>query len=364
MRERYARGSEPGDDGALSPEMETAAPGLRGCELPHAIRAPPPPAPAAGEGLYHDPADLWPLLDPATGRSPAPFRNPAGQRRGQGSALGAWAGLLQVGELGVGSDGGAACGEAWVLVESGSGEGGGGERVGGCGEEKEACGHVVGVGAEGAGEGGEGKAREEQEGSGGSGEGRSPITPLHEPNSHSINLEDFLFPPHPTSPPPKTLPTPPSPKPTQTPSQKLPESKFPSQSPTPPLTNTANPPTPNFQIQSPKTERLEWRARVSSPRFSYILPKKMIYPSLPYSHIPNPHPKQRSRNLNTLGLWLIDERRSGDGDGDGNWLGGWVGYWKSSSAVDFFLARWLFPGGAGLGWAGLCGGEGGVGWVI
>jgi len=87
----------------------------------------------------------------------------------------------------------------------------------------------------------------------------------------------------------------------------------------------------------------------------------MIYPSLPYSHIPNPHPKQRSRNLNTLGLWLIDERRSGDGDGDGNWLGGWVGYWKSSSAVDFFLARWLFPGGAGLGWAGLCGGEGGVG---
>ena len=114
-----------------------------------------------------------------------------------------------MGELGVGSDGGTACGEAWVLVESGSGEGGGGERVGGCGEEKEACGDAVGVGAEGAGEGGEGKAREEREGSGGSGEGRSPITPLHEPNSHSINPEDFLFPappyphpyPHPTSPP-------------------------------------------------------------------------------------------------------------------------------------------------------------------
>lgn len=97
-----------------------------------------------------------------------------------------------------------------MLVESGSGEGGGGERVGSCEEEKEACGDVVGVGAEGAGKGGEGKAREEREGSGGSGEGRSPITTLHEPNSHSINLKDFLFPappyPHPTSPPPPPNP--------------------------------------------------------------------------------------------------------------------------------------------------------------
>lgn len=235
MRERYARGSEPGDDGALSPEMETAASGLRGCELPHAIRAPRPPAPAAGEGLYDDPADLWPLLDPATRRSPAPFRNPAGQRRGQGSALGAWAGLLQLGELGVGSDGGTACGEAWVLVESGSGEGGGGERVGGCGEEKEACGHVVGVGAEGAGEGGEGKAREEQEESGGSGEGRSPITPLHEPNSHSINLEDFLFPPPPTSPP-QNPPNTPLTQTHTTPIPKTPRIQIPIAKPHPPLT--------------------------------------------------------------------------------------------------------------------------------
>lgn len=279
MRERYARGSEPGDDGALSPEMETAASGLRGCELPHAIRAPRPPAPAAGEGLYDDPADLWPLLDPATRRSPAPFRNPAGQRRGQGSALGAWAGLLQLGELGVGSDGGTACGEAWVLVESGSGEGGGGERVGGCGEEKEACGHVVGVGAEGAGEGGEGKAREEQEESGGSGEGRSPITPLHEPNSHSINLEDFLFPPPPTSPPPKPSQHPPHPNP-HNPIPKTPRIQIPIAKPHP-------------QLPNPKPEN--GTPGMASTR---IQPKIFIYPpqeddlSLPplFSHPQSPTP--------------------------------------------------------------------------
>jgi len=46
-------------------------------------------------------------------------------------------------------------------------------------------------------------------------------------------------------------------------------------------------------------------------------------------------------------------------NGDGNWLGGWVMVtsWESSSAVDFFLrtvafTRW------GLGWAGLCEGDG------
>lgn len=89
-----------------------------------------------------------------------------------------------MGELGAGSDGGEACGEAWVLVESGFGGGGAGEWVGCCGEEEEACGDVVGVGVEGAeeggGEGGEARGGSEEEGGseerGWREEGRRPIT--------------------------------------------------------------------------------------------------------------------------------------------------------------------------------------------
>lgn len=142
--------------------MGAVASGVCACEFSHAIRALASPAPpAAGERLHHDPTNFRSLLDPAPRGAAAAFGNLAGQRRGQDFALGAWKGTLRVGELGAGSHGGEACGEAWVLVESGFGKGGAGEWIGGCGEAEEACGDAVGVGVEGAGEGkggGEGRS--------------------------------------------------------------------------------------------------------------------------------------------------------------------------------------------------------------
>jgi len=54
---------------------------------------------------------------------------------------------------------------------------------------------------------------------------------------------------------------------------------------------------------------------------------------------------------NTLGFWLIDERRSGDGSG--NWLGGWVGH---GYFLEIFICSGFFPRTVAFsrrGWAGL-----------